>query len=135
MEKSNEMLCVDFVIGNVSIGSLHGFEVPLYFEMPKQFLGDRLLSYAGFFKFSIEMKECKTELDRTILEKFPLIRIHSHDSIVLDYFGVSNMKKKHSNFIEIIKKLFISLDFFSRKYSTQIQIQHIKCDSLKLVGV
>lgn len=76
--------------GNVSIGSLHGFEVPLYFEMPAQFLGDRLLSYAGHFVYGIEMKECKTELDRTIIERFPLIQLHSHDSIILEYFGVSS---------------------------------------------
>lgn len=77
-----------FFSGNVSIGSSRGFEVPLYFELPKQFLGDRLLSYAGRFKFSIEMKECKTELDRLVLQQFPLVRIHSHNSLILDYFGV-----------------------------------------------
>lgn len=78
-------------IGNVSIGSTRGFDVPLYFELPKQFIGDRLLSYAGRFKFSIEMKECKTELDKLILQQFPLIRIHSHDALILDYFGVSSL--------------------------------------------
>lgn len=74
--------------GNISIGSSRGFEVPLYFDMPKQFLGDRLLSYAGIFQFSIEMQECKTELDRSTLQNFPVIRIYSHDAIILDYFGV-----------------------------------------------
>lgn len=63
--------------------------MPLYFELPKQFLGDRLLSYAGQFKFSIEMQECKTELDKIILEQFPLVRIHSHNYLTLDYYGVS----------------------------------------------
>lgn len=60
----------------------------MYFELPKQFLGDRLLSYAGQFKFSIEMQECKTELDKIILEQFPLVRIHSHNYLTLDYYGV-----------------------------------------------
>lgn len=57
--------------------------------MPKQFLGDRLLSYAGIFQFSIETLECKTELDHFTLKNFPLLRIYSHDAIMLDYFGVS----------------------------------------------
>lgn len=78
--------------GNISIGSLHGFEVPLYFELPEQFLGDHVLSYAGHFTYGIEMKECKTELDRSIIEKFPLIQIHSHGSIILEYFGVSKIR-------------------------------------------
>lgn len=80
-----------YFTGNISIGSLHGFEVPLYFELPEQFLGDHILSFAGYFTYGIEMKECKTELDRSIIEKFPLIQIHSHGSIILEYFGVSKI--------------------------------------------
>lgn len=75
-------------VGNVSIGSTRGFDVPLYFELPKKFLGDRLLSYSGLFKFSIEMMDCKTELDELVLQQFPLIRIYAHNSLILDYFGV-----------------------------------------------
>lgn len=68
--------------------SSRGFESPLYFEMPKQFLGDRLMSYGGLFKFSIEMMECDTELDQNTLQHFPLIRIQAHNTLTLDYFGV-----------------------------------------------
>lgn len=70
--------------------SSRGFETPLYFEMSKQFIGDQLLSYGGLFKFNIEMMECKTELDQITLQHFPLIRIRSHNSLTLDYFGVRN---------------------------------------------
>lgn len=68
--------------------SSRGFEMPLYFEMPKQFLGDRLLSYGGHFKFTIEMMECETELDQITVKHFPLVRINAHDSLTLDYFWV-----------------------------------------------
>lgn len=77
--------------------SSRGFETPLYFEMPKQFIGDRLMSYGGLFKFNVEMMECKTELDQITLQHFPLIRIHAHNSLTLDYFGVGrnqNLKIK-----------------------------------------
>lgn len=71
--------------------SSRGFEMPLYFEMPKQFLGDQILSYGGLFKFTIEMMECETELDQITVQHFPLIRINSHNSLTLDYFGVCEM--------------------------------------------
>lgn len=74
--------------GNVTMKSSRGFEMPLYFEMPKQFLGDQLLSYGGIFTFNVEMMECKTELDQITLKHFPLIRIHSHNSLTIDYYGV-----------------------------------------------
>lgn len=64
--------------------------------MPHQFMGDRLLSYGGLFTFSIEMMECETGLDQITVKHFPLIRINAHDSLILDYFGVSfdDSKKK-----------------------------------------
>lgn len=71
--------------------SSRGFESPLYFEMPKQFLGDQLMSYGGLFKFNIEMMECETELDQNTLQHFPLIRIRAHNSLTLNYFGVSEI--------------------------------------------
>lgn len=81
------------LLGNVSMKSSRGFETPIYFEMPKQFTGDRLLSYGGLLKFNIEMMECKTELDQITLQHFPLIRVHAHNSLTLDYFGVCKIKK------------------------------------------
>lgn len=69
--------------------STRGFEMPLYFELPKQFYGDQLMSYGGLFTFSIEMMQCETELDQITLKHFPMIRIQAHNSLILDYFGVS----------------------------------------------
>lgn len=74
--------------------STRGFEMPLYFEMPVQFTADRLLSYGGLFKFTIEMMECETGLDQITVQQFPLIRITAHNSLILDYFGVSLIEKK-----------------------------------------
>lgn len=69
--------------------STRGFETPLYFEMPHQFAGDHLLSYGGLFTFTVEMMECETGLDKITVQQFPLIRMHAHSSLNLDYFGVS----------------------------------------------
>lgn len=81
---------MSFSIGNITIGSSRGFEEPFYFQLSKQFLGDRIGSYAGYLRFSIAMEECKTALDESILQRFPLVQIHSHDNLILNYFGVSS---------------------------------------------
>lgn len=78
-----------FPTGNITIGSSRGFEEPFYFQLAKQFLGNRIGSYAAYLRFSIAMEECKTALDETILQRFPLVQIHSHDNLILNYFGVS----------------------------------------------
>lgn len=77
--------------------STRGFETPLYFEMPPQFSGDRLLSYGGLFTFTTEMMECETGLDQITVQQFPLIRISAHDSLNIDYFGVS-LKNQEKEF-------------------------------------
>lgn len=75
-------------LGNISIGSARGFEFPLYFQLPHHFLGDRISSYAGYLRFGILMEECKTLLDNSVLQRFPLVQIHSHDNLIFNYFGV-----------------------------------------------
>lgn len=70
------------------MGSSHGFDEPFYFELPYQFSGDRISSYAGFLRYSIAMEECKTAFDDSILRKYPLVQIHSHQEFILNYFGV-----------------------------------------------
>lgn len=92
-----------FKTGNVSMKSTRGFETPLYFEMPPQFTGDRLLSYGGVFTFTIEMMECETGLDQITVQQFPLIRIMAHDSLSIDYFGVW--------FLSLNKEIFYFFQF------------------------
>lgn len=39
------------------------------------------------------MEECKTALDESTLRRFPLVQIHSHDNMILNYFGVSAVSR------------------------------------------
>lgn len=74
------------------MGSAHGFDEPLYFELPPQFAGDRIGSYAGLLRFGVAMEECKTAFDDSILRQFPLVQIHSHQDLILNYFGVRSCR-------------------------------------------
>lgn len=76
------------IIGNVSIGARSPFKMPLYFQLPPQFFGDQIKSYGGFLKYTLNTDVCETVLSSNVLQKYPLIQIHSHNSLILDYFGV-----------------------------------------------
>lgn len=81
-------------IGNVSIGSRSPYRMPLYFQLPTQFYGDRLTSYNGFLKYSITTEGEPTLIESTKLNQFPLVQLHAHNNLVLDYFGVSLTNNK-----------------------------------------
>ena len=81
----------NYALGNVSIGSKSPFDTPLYFQLPPQFLGDKINTYGGFLKYSIQTEGCETVLSNNILEQYPLVRIHAHNDLIIDYFGVSKI--------------------------------------------
>ncbi|KAF9819861.1 hypothetical protein SFRURICE_004215 [Spodoptera frugiperda] len=58
--------------------------VPVYVELDKRFVGDRVTSYGGSLRFRVE-EEGGVELSKEVLDRFPLVRLYSKN-IVLDYF-------------------------------------------------
>lgn len=58
--------------------------VPVYVELDKRFVGDRVTSYGGSLRFRVE-EEGGTALSREVLAKFPLVRLYTKN-IVLEYF-------------------------------------------------
>lgn len=75
--------------GNISIRSRTPFNLPLYFKLPQHFSGDIINSYGGYLKYSLTANEYNRPIDVHILRKYPLVQIHAHTNLVLDYFGVS----------------------------------------------
>lgn len=60
--------------------------VPVYVELDDRFLGDRITSYGGALRFTVE-EEGGEELPRDIRLSFPLVSLYNKD-IVLDYHEV-----------------------------------------------
>ncbi|CAG5048108.1 unnamed protein product [Parnassius apollo] len=58
--------------------------VPVYVELGELFLGDRVMSYGGALRFSVE-EEGGEELSADSLDKFPLVRLYGRN-LVLDYY-------------------------------------------------
>lgn len=90
----NERKNVDFLTISptefeLSISTYNPFEVPLYFLLPSNFYGDQTKSYGGLLNFTINIQHPKDDsFSVKILSKYPLIQIHSHHKLTLDYFGV-----------------------------------------------
>lgn len=132
----NRILVHLFATGNITIGSSRGFEEPFYFQLAKQFLGNRIGSYAAYLRFSIAMEECKTALDESILQRFPLVQIHSHDNLILNYFGVS--ARPHTLMPPNVSRIHMFLlSFFFHSPSNWIRWQKSRTtlNSPKIIGV
>lgn len=88
IEVANDLHLLPSSTGNISIESYVHFEHPLYFQLPKQFLGNKVSSYAGHLQFTLASERCNRTMPLEVLEQYPLVQIHSYDDLVLDYFGV-----------------------------------------------
>ncbi|XP_055381870.1 laminin subunit alpha-1 [Condylostylus longicornis] len=90
-------------VGNVTIGAYTWFYLPLYFQLPPQFYGDRTSSYGGYLKFNITTEGATTPLERNILLEYPLVQIHSHGRLVLDYYSTkwTNTEKNETYVIPL----------------------------------
>ncbi|XP_067621354.1 laminin subunit alpha-1 isoform X1 [Eurosta solidaginis] len=86
----NDLNLIPRSTGNVSIGAYTNFYHPLYFQLPPQFYGDRTSSYGGYLYFTLLIEGASRPLERKVLSRFPLVQIHSHKKLVLDYYEYEN---------------------------------------------
>lgn len=86
MSMMNNLNLIPKSTGNISIGAYTTFYYPLYFQLPPQFYGDRTSSYGGNLVFTLLTQGGENSLDRKILHQFPLIQIHSHSKLIIDFF-------------------------------------------------
>ena len=78
MEVSQGILIVPNDNGDSVIGVERLFTTPLYWSLPDVFLGDKVLSYNGFLRFSTSSNG---DTPNSILTD-PLVQIQSHDGII-----------------------------------------------------
>ena len=61
MEVSQGLLLIPHHQGDVVIGVERLFTTPLYWSMPAAFLGEKVTSYNGYFRFSTSSTMTSTE--------------------------------------------------------------------------
>ena len=70
---------------HVRIGVESIFTTPLYWELPPNFLGDKVASYNGFLRFRIRSNGPRP-YSLNVLDEFPLVQMQGNGRIVLEHF-------------------------------------------------
>ncbi|KAK6631889.1 hypothetical protein RUM44_006919 [Polyplax serrata] len=71
---------------DIKIGVSFLIDTPVYWKLPRQFLGDKVLSYGGYLKFLVETEGGNTQFPQTILATYPLVQLQGNGKIVLQHF-------------------------------------------------
>lgn len=86
IKNMNNLDLIPSSTGNVSIGAYSAFQYPLYFQLPPQFLGDRTTSYGGLLNYTLVTVGAFQNIPEASLRQFPMVQLHTHDELVLDYY-------------------------------------------------
>lgn len=78
--------------GNVSIGTYLPLSHPLYFQLPANFHGDHTNSYGGHLHFTLITNGANIPVERKIIVRYPLVRIHSHARLVVDFYEFDDLE-------------------------------------------
>ncbi|XP_017882648.2 laminin subunit alpha-1 [Ceratina calcarata] len=89
---TNGLTTIPDVEGDVTIPSNLYYNYPLYWMLPETFLGDKVLSYGGFLRFTT-FTEDGIPL-RSILE-YPLVQLQGNNKIVLEYYLPAPVNNNH----------------------------------------
>ncbi|KAF4524714.1 hypothetical protein B566_EDAN013949 [Ephemera danica] len=81
---SNNLRIIPGDAGNVRIGVSYLFDTPLYWKLPRNFIGDKVVSYNGYLRFTTKATGGRTLLPPTVLESYPLVQLQGNNKIVLD---------------------------------------------------
>lgn len=88
----NELLVIPGVYEptlNVKLYQNH-LDEALYWRLPKQFLGDKVLSYGGYLRFVTETHGGNKIL---ITNRYPLVQLKGNNKIILEYFEQPSVSK------------------------------------------
>ncbi|XP_025195973.1 laminin subunit alpha-1 [Melanaphis sacchari] len=86
---TNNLRVIPGTISNVEIGVKYLFDTPVYWQLPKRFCGDKVLSYGGYIRFTIDAEGGNTLFPQSILTSYPLIQIQGNDHLILEHFPVT----------------------------------------------
>lgn len=92
---SNNLRIIPGDAGDVEMGVNYLFDTPIYWQLPKQFLGDRVLSFGGFLRFTVEAEGGSTLFPPEVLDSYPLIQLQGNNRIVLEHFPSHPSKDGH----------------------------------------
>ncbi|XP_043232783.1 laminin subunit alpha-1-like [Amphibalanus amphitrite] len=72
--------------GDVQLGLGQPLDTPVYWELPPQFLGDKVRSYNGELRFRLRTEGGVRPFPAAVLASYPLVQLQGHSRLVLEYF-------------------------------------------------
>ncbi|XP_076178093.1 laminin subunit alpha-1-like [Ptiloglossa arizonensis] len=80
---TNGLATISDVEGDVTIPSNLYYNYPLYWMLPEPFLGDKVVSYGGFLRFTT-LTEGGIPLRSTL--QYPVVQLQGNQKIILEYY-------------------------------------------------
>ncbi|XP_050425592.1 laminin subunit alpha-1 isoform X2 [Adelges cooleyi] len=104
---TNNLRIIPGTVGNVEMGVKYLFDTPVYWQLPNRFSGDKVSSYGGYIRFTIDAEGGNTLFPQLILTSYPLIQIQGNEHIILEHFpqsintGPSHQVRLHESLWQI----------------------------------
>ncbi|KAK7085775.1 Laminin subunit alpha-2 [Halocaridina rubra] len=83
---TNQLHVIPGTEGDVTIGSTLLFDAPLYWQLPREFMRDKVLSYNGYLRFRVTSDGGQNNYPPQILESYPLVSLQGNWQLVLEYY-------------------------------------------------
>ncbi|KAK8738877.1 hypothetical protein OTU49_003716 [Cherax quadricarinatus] len=83
---TNQLHVIPGTEGHVTIGSSLLFEAPLYWQLPREFMRDKVRSYNGYLRFKVHSEGDKN-FPEHILQSYPLVSLQGNWKLVLEYYS------------------------------------------------
>ena len=85
LDTSHGLLIIPGREGDVQIGVESLFSTPLYWSVPDIFLGDKILAYNGYLRFSLKSNGPRP-YSPGVMQEFPLVQLQGNHRIVLEHY-------------------------------------------------
>ncbi|XP_063590781.1 laminin subunit alpha lam-3-like isoform X2 [Penaeus indicus] len=86
---TNQLHVIPGTEGNVKIGSNQLFDAPLYWQLPREFMRDKVRSYNGYLRFRVHSEGGSRNFPEQILQTYPLVSLQGNWQLVLEYYPPS----------------------------------------------
>ncbi|XP_071547005.1 laminin subunit alpha-1-like isoform X2 [Panulirus ornatus] len=83
---TNQLHVIPGTEGDVNIGSSLLFDAPLYWQLPREFMRDKVRSYNGHLRFRIHSEGGSRNFPDQILQTYPLVSMQGNWQLVLEYY-------------------------------------------------
>ncbi|XP_037085132.1 laminin subunit alpha-2-like isoform X2 [Pollicipes pollicipes] len=83
---TNTLRVIPGFSGDVRLGLNFPFDAPVYWQLPPEFLGDKVRSYNGHLRFRSRSTGGSRPFPASILSSYPLVQLQGNYRLVLEHF-------------------------------------------------